>query len=190
MPSSTSAKPTVLVTVDTNILDDTKQQRLASALVGTAVDVAYVTVSEREFDRAIETKPAMQKVRESAVWGEAKWDEAVWFDGGPVAETFVLGESQLGRAALANDNSRFEQILKILSSGSFPQPGSRESLNVGQTNQLRDAIIFETHCRESRDIFITLDARGFINHGRRETFEKLGQTRIMTLDEFEDFVRA
>lgn len=83
------------------------------------------------------------------------------------------------------DTSRLEAILGIVSNGSFPPPGGRENLSNGQRRQLRDAMILEAHARESRDIFVTEDRKGFIANGKRGRLENLCRTRICTLDELE-----
>jgi hypothetical protein len=78
------------------------------------------------------------------VWGEPPWGEFLW--------------------AGANEEkmSDLEAILKIISNGSFPKSGKRELLTDGQRNQLRDAIIFEAHVREKREIFVTTDRKAFL----------------------------
>jgi hypothetical protein len=63
-------------------------------------------------------------------------------------------------------------------------------LTPGQHNQLRDALILEAHVREKRDIFVTTDTRAFVKHGRRARLEALCSTRIMTVDEFCDYVAS
>lgn len=45
-------------------------------------------------------------------------------------------------------------------------------------------MILDTHARERREIFVTDDKRGFIEHGRREQLESILKTRILTRDEF------
>jgi len=54
----------------------------------------------------------------------------------------------------------------------------------GERRQVRDAMALSDHVREGRDVFITTDAKAFINHGRREKLEALCSTRIMTPEEF------
>lgn len=43
---------------------------------------------------------------------------------------------------------------------------------------------FEAHLRQRRHVFVSDDKKAFISHGRRETLEALGQTRILTSAEF------
>lgn len=101
----------------------------------------------------------------------------------PLAETAVFDESRWDEAAFSDDDA-LERVLNIVSNGSFPKAGFRYSLTDRQTNQLRDAMIFATHVRDGRDIFVTVDSKAFIDHGRRECLEAEFATKIMTLDEF------
>ncbi len=92
-------------------------------------------------------------------------------------------------AALGSDEStsRFEAILTVISNGSFPKPGRRGgSLSGGERRQLRDAMILEAHARESRDVLVSNDAKGFIGNdgSKRAKLEALCRTQIMTVDEF------
>ena len=103
-------------------------------------------------------------ITESVVWGESRWGGAVW------------GSSE--------SSDRLEAILRIISNGSFPRKGGRADLSRVQRRQLRDAMILEAHVRSGRDIFITNDETGFVNHGRREILETQCGTRIMTAKEF------
>jgi hypothetical protein len=84
---------------------------------------------------------------------------------------------------------RIEQILDIISGGTFPRHGNLE-ITPGQRRQLRDAMIFEAHVRDRRDVFITNDARGFIREGRREALEQLYNTRVMRVDEACAFLKT
>jgi hypothetical protein len=97
----------------------------------------------------------------------------------------VIGESRIGEGVVGSSATEplLERLLEIISGGTFPPPGKRESMTPGQRRQLRDAMILEAHSRESRDIFVTKDERGFIRAGRREALEHLCGTRIMTIDE-------
>ena len=115
---------------------------------------------------------------------ESRWDEAVW--SGPIPELLVLDETPLGSGVLSGDRDAdvFERVLRIVSNGSFPGPGSRDRLTAPQRRQLRDAMTFEAHCRQRRHLFVSDDKRAFINHGRREALQSLGRTRILTSDEF------
>jgi hypothetical protein len=107
----------------------------------------------------------VEKVPETAVWGESKWGEAVW----------------------ASEESALEEILRVISSGSFPK--GRENLSDGQRNQFRDAMILEAHIRETRDIFVSNDSRAFINFGRRDLLEKRFGIKILARAEFEELLR-
>jgi hypothetical protein len=103
-----------------------------------------------------------------------------------VLETAVFDESQFGGSVFGSekDAAVLEAVLAILSNGSFPRPGMREALTDGQKRQLRDAMIFSAHARQSHDLFITDDERAFIREGRREKLQKLAGGRIMTSSEF------
>jgi hypothetical protein len=148
-------------TLDTNVADSAPLAELARSR---GVSVSLVTVTERELEGSdIRPVPA-----------------------GQVLETAVFGESRWGSAVLASDleATHFEQVLSIISNGSFPRPGAREALSHGQRRQLRDAMVLMAHVREHRDVFVSNDARGFICDGRRERLEALLGTRILTAAEF------
>lgn len=148
------------VTLDTNVLPADDLMAIAAAR---RIDVAVVTVSEREVrgTKFAVLKP-MTAVPEIGVWDESEWDNFVW----DADET----EAQPG----------LEDILRVLSNGSFPSVDAREALTVGQRRQLRDAMILEAHVLESRDVFVSEDRRAFIDHGRRESLERITRTRIVT----------
>lgn len=171
----------LLVTVDTNVLDERQITDLRASTTGVAVEFATVTVNERE--RGV-VDLDVRVVPETAVWGESRWGEAVW--GGPIPELMVLDETPLGSGVLASDAGVdvFERVLSIVSSGSFPKPGARDSLTDPQRRQLRDAMAFEAHLRQRRHVFVSDDKKAFISHGRREALEALGQTHILTSTEF------
>lgn len=145
------------VTLDTNILpiDD-----LLSPARAQGFEIARVTVTDREVEGTQVYLAGLDTVAETAVWGESRWDEAVW----------------------ASDNASLEEILKIISNGSFPR--FRNDLTDGQRRQLRDAMIFEAHVREARDIFVSNDDRAFVRDGRREQLEAKFNTKIIGRDEF------
>jgi len=162
--------------------------RMSQAWDGLDVELAPTTVTLRE--RPLESSGQRWIVRETAVWNEARWGEAVW--GQPVYETLVLGESRLGMSALGSDESPscFEEILRIISNGSFPKAGQRDDLSAGERRQLRDAMILEAHSRDGRDVLVSDDARAYIHDGRRERLEQLCDTRIMTVVEFCAYAEA
>jgi len=105
-----------------------------------------------------------------------------------IHETCVVGESQVGKSVVGDEQSNrtYEKALKMLSNGSFPAPGSRDSLSDGHLHILRDAMILCAHMRENTDVLVTNDRKGFIDHGRREAIEWEFSVRVMTVDEFED----
>jgi hypothetical protein len=84
----------------------------------------------------------------------------------------------------------FERLLRIVSNGSFPARERRSTLSPGERRQLRDAMILSTHIREGRDIFVTNDAKGFIQGGRRELLETEFGIRVMTTLEFFNLCQA
>lgn len=173
------------VTVDTNILSR-DMQRLAGAAEGLEVQVAPTTVTLRE--RGASAPPDEGVVRETLVWNESQWGASVWGPSAPVMETLVLGESRLGMAALGSDEAqtRFEAILAVISDGSFPKRGDRETLTTGARRQLRDAMILEAHTRDRRDVLVSEDRKAFIGRdgAKRQKLEALCQTKIRTVDEF------
>lgn len=171
------------VTLDTNATEEPVLARLeaACAAAGVEAEFAHTTVSDRETEgTSFATAGAL--LGESPVYDDgARYDSGVRY---VIPETLTLGESRLGHSAIGDSTTRFEAILWIVTDGSFPKAGARETLSRGQRRQLRDAIVLETHARERRDVFVTNDEVGFIRHGRREKLEALCQTRIRTVSEF------
>jgi hypothetical protein len=104
-----------------------------------------------------------------------------------ILETAVFDESSFGSAVLGSDKDAelFESTLWILSNGSFPRAGMRDRLTKGERRQLRDAMIFVAHVRQSHNIFVSDDKRAFVRNGRREKLlEEISNCRIMTSVEF------
>lgn len=159
----------IRATLDTNIapLED-----LQTRADGANVELAFVTVTARELAAHSygEDTTAVRRVLETA----------------------VLDESQFNNSVLAGDEEVdcFAAILQIVSNGSFPKPDERGSLSSRQRNQLRDAIIFAAHVRDRRDIFVTLDAKGFICGNRKHKLESTFDTRIMTRTEFFNYLES
>ncbi len=155
------------VTLDTNVLP---VNDLLESERSRDFDFAAVSVTERETEGST---LQVQLVRLTQV-----------------PETFFLGESILGKADLGSDDSAsiLESILAIISNGSFPK--NREMLSAGERRQLRDAMIFEAHVRNCRDIFVTCDERAFVRDGRRQVLEEQFKTRILTRTEFTDFLKT
>ncbi len=159
------------VTLDTNVLpaDD-----LIERTNGCDVEFAIVSVTAREVrDTSFEVSiTPLQVVPERVVWDESNWDEGEWaLESASTASTLDL-----------------ENILAIISSGSFPKPDRRYALTEGQKQQLRDAMILEAHIREQRDVFVSNDQHAFMNNERRDKLEKASGTRIMTHREFINFL--
>ena len=151
------------VTFDTNLIDD---QNLINAARAANFLVAHTTVTDRELSGS--------GIRVA----EGRQAELI--------ETAVIGESAIGRCLIGSDDDarNFERVLEVISSGSFPARGKLNNLTAGQRRQTRDAMIFCTHVREKRDLFITDDLRGFIKNGHREALENEFDTKIHTRDEF------
>ncbi len=151
------------VTLDTNILpaDD-----LIAVVPADRFEFGVVSVTERELQASPDLVPAasVNRVPETAVWGESVWGGA------------VLGGER--------DDECLEEVLIIIGDGSFPRPDRRAALTDGQRRQLRDAMILCAHVRARRQIFVSDDARGFIRGNRRAKLEQALATRILTRAEF------
>jgi hypothetical protein len=150
------------ITLDTNLLTLDTVQQIARQR---DLDVAIITVTEREVENTpfqVHVIP-LDKVPETAVWDESRWD---------------------GSALWGSESSQqtLQKILDIISHGGWPaDPAERTE---GHHHQLRDAMILEAHLREGRDILVTNDERAFVRGGRRAAFESVFGTRIMTKEEF------
>jgi len=182
----------LLITLDTNVLDQRALDELRAEIGPFPCEIAIVTVTERERgDDLISLVGIDSSITEVGVWGESTWGNALW--GGAVREAFVPDESRVGSDAVIGGptvGQFFEPALAIIAGNSFPPVGQRDELSPGHRRQLRDAMIFDAHARAPRHVLVTNDARGFINDGRRDQLERLGQTRILTLPEFLDLARA
>lgn len=156
---------TITVTLDTNVLGPAVLHKIEKAVDGLPIELGHVTVTAREQEDAYKAPPG-QRILETAVWDESRWDEAVW--GG------------------ASDETLFEKMLAVVSNGSFPRAGNREHLNHGQRNQLRDVMILAAHVRSGRAIFVTNEKRAFIGKdgSLRLKLEALCATKIMNVEEF------
>ncbi len=156
----------VKVTLDTNVLNAQVRQKIEKAIEGLPIQLAHTSVTAREQEDAYAPPPG-QRILETAVWDESRWDQSVW--GGD------------------DDAAFFEKLLTTISHGAFPRPSSRKNLTHGQRNQLRDAMILATHVRDGRDIFVTNEKRAFIGRKEdalRQELERLCKTRIMTAEKF------
>ena len=149
------------VTLDTGVLPADDLIRAAEPF---DCEFAIVTVTRREVeDTPFEVHLRdFVTVRETAVYGEARWGEAAW-------------ASEVSGATL-------DEILRIISSGGFPR--SRSNLSEGEIHQFRDALILEAHIRERRDIFVTDDRRAFVRSGKRDELSAKFGVRIMERGEF------
>ncbi len=84
----------------------------------------------------------------------------------------VLGHTKLGEMLLADNNSFYDQIIKILG-----------------TDKIGDAIILDAHSRSKNDLFVTNDKDAFINYGKRERLEKsFSNLKIVTVVELEQII--
>lgn len=169
------------ITIDTNVVNEKRLAEMQAVIKALPFTIAKTTVTNREQGVHEDTE---HDLVETAVWDESKWGRAKW--GGDLAETLVLGESQVGLSVTGDTRELFEALLKIISNGSFPVRGKRDSLTSNQRRQLRDAMILHTHTREGRDIFVSDDMRAFGRPGSelRETLESTCRTKIMTSKEF------
>jgi len=153
------------VTLDTGTL------RLTDALEvlgGLEADIAFTSVTGREVEGTAWADKVKQLnlIRETGVWGESRW-----------------GEALLGGDA---DATRYERLLALLSGGGFPKPGQRDNLTEGQKHLQRDAMILATHSREGRDIFVSNDTKAIGHAGEKLREQLLAEfgIRAMTLVEF------
>ena len=173
----------ITVTVDTNMLDEAALARLYAIAEekGVELDVTTVTVNRRERGDS----GGLTTIAEPMVWDESRWGEGAWGDGRTVRELTVIGETPIGSGVVAGvaDLTRFEAILRVISNGSFPASGKRGDLTGPQRRQLRDAMSLEAHARDGRDVFVTGDVKGFVNHGRRAALEQICSTRIIAPDD-------
>ncbi len=154
-------------TLDTNIAPLEGLETRAAAV---GIVTAIVSVTDRELGSHSHRAnlPPVERLTETAVWDESPWDGSA-FAGEPDADCF-------------------ETVLGIISNGSFPSPSAREKLTQGERTQLRDAMIFCTHVREGREIFVTLDTKAFIRDGRKERLESLYETQIITRQQFVEYL--
>jgi hypothetical protein len=176
------------ITLDTNVVDPAGLSLIEAACAGRDVEVAYTTVTDRE-QEGTSLAQGQATVLETGVWDESRWDSAVW-GGNTILETLVLDQSRLGRAVLGGDDAPalLEAILEIIGNGQFPPPGERGELGRTQRKRFRDAMIFQAHCREGRDVFVTNDENDFIRRGKRQRLEALCSTKILTVKEFCEWI--
>ncbi|MFN6119860.1 MAG: hypothetical protein ACK5CE_09560 [Actinomycetes bacterium] len=177
----------LLITLDTNEVDPGTVASLRRAIGDFPHQISVVTVTQRErgHGAVMEALAEITPVRETAVWGESRWDEAVWGfgDGGSVPEGFVVGESRVGDAQLVGAGvPDLESILRIITNGSFPKVGSRETLTDTQRRQLRDAMILQAHSREKRHVLISEDKA--FGPTTRDRLEALCSTKLRNRAEF------
>lgn len=84
----------------------------------------------------------------------------------------VLGHTRLGEMLLADNNSFYDHIVKIIG-----------------VDKVRDAIILDAHIRSKNDYFVTNDKDTFINYCKRERLEKsFPNLEIVTVIELEHII--
>jgi len=94
------------VTLDTGVFDAPVLARVEAAAKGLPVEFVHVSVTARELETATRTVASGDRILETGVWGESRFGMAVF--GGD------------------EEPSRLEQILTIISGGTFPKPGKRQ----------------------------------------------------------------
>lgn len=187
------------VTIDTNVYPTTAEarQELAALAQRHDLDIVIVSVSKREMkDSDIQVE--FEEISEACVWGESPRGEARWgadrTGGKTISEAVVLGETPLGSGRLGTaPDVDLNEVLDVISNGSFPPSGKRKELSAGQRRQLRDAMILEAHIFHRRDVFVSNDAKAYIGKAdgkRREHFERKYGVKIMTRPEFEAWLES
>ena len=177
------------ITLDTSAVNAEGLARVEAACAGRDVEVKHTTVTDRA-QEGTGFAATGDTIPETGVWDESRWGEFVW-GAETIPETLVLGESRLGEAAIGSDAApgRLEATLTIINGDRhFPPPGEREELTDKQRNRLRAAMIFEAHCRERRDVFVTNDERDFIRGGRRDRLQTLCSRQIFTVERFCEWI--
>lgn len=151
------------VTVDTNILNAHNADVIERA-TALGFEVVQTTVTEREAGHGDSRtrSEALDAIAETGVWDESSWDQMLW---------------------AGDEEQCLEDVLRIIADGGFPRPDQRQDLTRGHRRQLRDAMIFCTHVREGRNIFVTADEAAFGGARRRE-LESRFPTRVFTPQEF------
>ena len=155
------------VTFDTNVFPAKDLIRRARA-VGYKLATVSVTHREAANTSFVAQITELDSVAESFTWGETAWGQGRWSG--------------------KNDAVHLEKALQIISNGSFPPVGKRKNLSKGETNTLRDALIFTAHVRKQRAIFVTEDRKAFVKYNRRDTLEREFGTKILTIAEFQNEV--
>jgi hypothetical protein len=180
---------TLRVTLDTNVLAR-HLVRLQEAAAELDVEMAYTTVTLRENARDAGQDEIV--LAETGVYDESHYDSGAVYASPPVFESVVFDESRFGYAAFGGIQSQsiLDSILALIASGSFPKRGERDELTKTQRAQLRDAMILEAHTREGRDVLVSNDVKAFIGKTgeRRMLLEAVCRTRILTIDEFLDYL--
>lgn len=162
------------LTIDTTSVDDADLRDAADA-AGAELAVFAVTRREvagtrfAEHVRVISVLPE-QSMFVDGLFVDGFWSERFWVSGPKVAYRQRSGLEVVG--------DPFEEVLAVISSGSFPRPGMRIGLAEGQQHQFRDAMILSLHTQHRRDVFVSADRRAYFKHGKREALESMLGTRI------------
>lgn len=161
-------RPTL--TLDTGVVD---HAALRDAIAQADAHAAVVTVTDRELgSSSFEVNIRdLDQIEESPVWGEGTWGSGTW-GGGP--DVSFIGAD--GDTVTSNP---MEDLLRVITSGSFPPPGHRDRLSEGQRHQLRDAMILTAHLQHARDVFVTSDLKAYIKNDRREVLTQRFRCQIM-----------
>jgi hypothetical protein len=167
------------LTLDTNCIDNADLRAKATE-VGAELVAFSVSRNETSGSSFSVHLTALSVLPEQAVWKDGVWADGVWAD--------RLWKSGPDVAYVREDDSHvvgdpFEDILGVVSNGSFPPPNARTDLSDGQRNQYRDAFILALHAQHRRDIFVSADKKAFISGARRERLEHMLGTRIRTPEE-------
>lgn len=161
----------IKVTLDTNVLDTGTLKEIYHAANGVPLEFANTTVSAHELE-GTSIIPLNNPVLETGVYGESRWDEAVW--------------------ASDDEGTLFEKLLSVVSNSSFPRPNMRQKLIRGQLHQMRDVLILLSHVREGRDILVTNEKKAFVGKDGllRTKLEDICSTRIMNVDDFISYCKS
>jgi hypothetical protein len=164
------------LTLDTNCVDDAELLAVA-AYAGAEVAVFSVTRREAAGSHVAAHVHRVIVLPEQSVWADGLWADGFWADRVWASAPAI---DYLAKDGSPRKGDPFEDVLSVVSSGSFPVPGARRNLTDGQRNQYRDAMILSLHAQHGRDILVSNDTRAFVKHGRREVLERMLRTRIVT----------
>jgi hypothetical protein len=167
------------LTLDTNCIEHADLRAKATEV---DAELAAFSVTRNETQssgfgihlKTISVIPEQLRWRDGA-WADGCWADRIWGSGPDVEYTRGDGSKCVG--------DPFEDVLRVISNGSFPPPNNRKHLSDGQRRQFRDAMILSLHAQHRRDVFVSNDATAFIKEGRRERLQAMLATRICTPEE-------